>query len=140
MARDDQGRLWSIREASGDVARPFPIYIWDKGRFAVKRLPRPSRHLVTGAAFGPDGWLYVTERRFSFTSGFDIRLRRLKYAEGEAPVAEEVLLELPSASNIDNIEAIDVWREGGETLILIASDDNMFLLQRNVLALFAVRG
>ena len=140
LARDDLGRLWAIREASGDYSRPFPIFIWKDGRFAVKRLPRPSKHLVTGASFGPDGWLYVTERKFSFTSGFDIRLRRLKYADGEEPVAEETLLELLSATNIDNIEAITVWREGGETLILIASDDNMFLLQRNVMALFAVRG
>lgn len=140
LARDDQGRLWAIREASGDHARPFPIFIWNKGRFAVKRLPRASAHLVTGAAFGPDGWLYITERKFSFTTGFDIRLRRLKYADGPEPVAEETLLALPSASNIDNIEAIEVWREGGETLILIASDDNMFLLQRNVIALFALKG
>lgn len=54
-------------------------------------------------------------------------------------MAEEVLLELPSASNIDNIESIAVWREGDETLILIASDDNLFLLQRNVMALFALK-
>lgn len=139
LARDDQGRLWAIREASGDYARPFPIFIWKDGRFAVKHVPRPSKHLVTGATFGPDGWLYITERRFSFTSGFDIRLRRLKYEDAEAPVAEEVLLELPSASNIDNIESIAVWREGDETLILIASDDNLFLLQRNVMALFALK-
>lgn len=139
LARDDQGRLWAIREASGDYARPFPIFIWDGAGFTEKRLPRTSKHLVTGADFGPDGWLYITERKFSFTAGFDIRLRRLKYADGPDPVAEETLLELPSASKIDNIEAITVWREGDETLILIASDDNMFLLQRNILALFAVK-
>lgn len=139
LARDDRGRLWAIREASGNHARPFPIFIWDGERFAVKQLPRPSKHLVTGADFGPDGWLYVTERKFSFTTGFDIRLRRLKYGDGPDPVAMETLLELPSVSKIDNIEAIDVWREDGETLILVASDDNMFLLQRNVLALFAVK-
>lgn len=139
LARDDQGRLWAIREASGDYARPFPIFIWDRAGFTEKRLPRPSKHLVTGADFGPDGWLYITERKFSFTTGFDIRLRRLKYGEGADPVAEETLLELPSVSKIDNIEAIHVWGEGDETLILIASDDNMFLLQRNILALFAIR-
>lgn len=139
LARDDQGRLWAIREASGDYARPFPIFIWDGADFTEKRLPRSSKHLVTGADFGPDGWLYITERKFSFTTGFDIRLRRLKYGEGHDPVAEETLLELPSVSKIDNIEAITVWREGDETLILIASDDNMFLLQRNILALFALK-
>lgn len=139
LARDDQGRLWAIREASGSYARPFPIYIWDGAGFTEKRLPRTSKHLVTGADFGPDGWLYITERRFSFTTGFDIRLRRLKFADGLEPVAEETLMELPSVSKIDNIEAINVWREGNETLILIASDDNMFLLQRNVLALFALK-
>ena len=139
LARDADGRLWAIREASGDYSRPFPIFIWNDGKFQIKSLPRPSKHLVTGAAFGPGGWLYITERRFSFTAGFDIRLRRLKYADGPDPIAEETLLELPSASNIDNIESIAVWREGGETLILIGSDDNMFLLQRNIMALFAIR-
>ncbi len=139
LARDDQGRLWAIREASGDYSRPFPIFIWDGEGFAVKQLPRPSKHLVTGADFGPDGWLYITERKFSFTTGFDIRLRRLKYGDGPTPVVEETLLELPSVSKIDNIEAIEVWREDGETLILIASDDNMFLLQRNILALFSLK-
>ncbi len=140
LARDDDGRIWAIREASGDYAKPFPVFVWDGERFEEKRLPRPSRHLVTGADFGPDGWLYITERKFAFTSGFEIRLRRLKYGDGPDPVADETLIALPSQSNIDNIEGIEVWREGGETLILIASDDNMFLLQRNILALFAIRG
>lgn len=139
LARDDLGRLWAVREASSDYARPFPVFIWDGRGFNEKLLPRLSKHMVTGADFGPDGWLYITERKFSFTSGFEIRLRRLKYGNGKEPIADETLLEMPAASNIDNIESIDVWRENEETLILIASDDNLFLLQRNVFALFAIK-
>lgn len=138
LARDEQGRLWAIREASGDHSRPFPVYIRDGDKWLTKSLPRPSEHLVTGADFGPDGWMYVTERDFSFTGGFDFRLRRVKWGEGEIPVAEETLIELPSSSAIDNIEGVAVWREGGEILIMLVSDDNLFLLQRNVVALFAL--
>lgn len=139
LARDEKGRLWAIREASGDQSLPFPVYIRDRDRWLTKFLPRPSEHLVTGADFGPDGWMYVTERDFSFTGGFNFRLRRVKWGEGDTPMAEETLIELPSSSAIDNIEGVAVWHEGGgETLIMLVSDDNLFLLQRNVVALFAL--
>lgn len=86
------------------------------------------------------GWLYVTERTFAYATGFGFRLRRFKWREGEAdPSAEETLIELAPETGIDNIEAVSVCEHEGETLILVASDDNHFVLQRNVLALFALR-
>lgn len=138
LASAPDGRLWAIRERSGALDRPFPVYVEDGGGWIVKSLPRHGDYLPTGADFGPDGRLYVAERAFSFIGGFRFRLRRLSWADGPEPVAEETLLELGAASRIDNIEGVAVFRENGATYALLVSDDNFNPLQRNVLALFEV--
>jgi hypothetical protein len=44
-----------------------------------------------------------------------------------------VLLEAGMAHQVDNMEAIDVWRrEDGATMVSIMSDDNQSFLQRNL--------
>lgn len=142
LATAPDGRLWAIRERSGAADRPFPVHIVDLAAdpagAPAKTLPRRGPYLPTGADFGPDGRVYVTERAFSFTGGFRFRLRRVTWGDGPAPVEEETLLELGAASRIDNIEAIALWREDARTFLLLVSDDNFFPLQRNVFALYEV--
>ncbi len=136
LAMDGDGALWAIAERGGAEA-----LVWVGGRegWARKSLPLEGPYLPTGADFGPDGRLYVTERAFSLVSGFRFRLRRFVYGDGAEPESVETLLQYGAETRIDNIEAISIWREGDETLLLIASDDNFLPLQANVLALFAVR-
>ena len=137
LAMDGDGALWAIAE-QGPVEAP----VWVGGReegWARKSLPLDGPYLPTGADFGPDGRLYVTERAFSLVGGFRFRLRRFVYGDGAEPESVETLLIYGAETRIDNIEAISIWHEGNETLLLIASDDNFLLLQANVLALFVIR-
>lgn len=138
LALAPEGALWAIGEtAEGDH---FPIWVGGEARWRKKSLPRRGPFRPTGADFGPDGWLYVAERAFSFIGGLRFRLRRFRWEDGVAPVTEEELLSFGAESNIDNIEAVTVWRRGDRTYLLLASDDNFFPLQRTVLAMYEVRG
>lgn len=136
LAVDANGALWAIAEDTGETASIWVFGPEDVGR---KRLPLEGPYSPTGADFGPDGRLYVTERAFSYFGGFRFRLRRFRFGPGEEPDSAETLLSLGAETRIDNIESVTIWREDGETLLLIASDDNYFALQSNVFALFAVR-
>lgn len=136
LAIDADGALWAIAEQSGTAA---PVWVGGKAGWVRKSLPLDGPYLPTGADFGPDGRLYVTERAFSFVGGFRFRLRRFTFGDGAEPLSVETLLRYGAETRIDNIEAISLWREGDETLLLLASDDNFVPVQANVLALFAVK-
>lgn len=136
LARAPDGSLWAIAEQN--FGGRFRIWIKTRDGWKEKTIPARGSFRPTGADFGTDGRLYVTERSFSFLQGFRFRLRRFTWDEGVAPVSEEELLELEPATNIDNIEGVAIWREDGRDYLLIASDDNFFPLERNVLALFEI--
>ena len=136
LAIDGEGALWAIAEHGGAEA---PIWVGGREGWVRKSLPLEGPFLPTGADFGPDGRLYVTERAFSLVGGFRFRLRRFAFGGGAEPESVETLLQYGAETRNDNIEAVSIWREGEETLLLIASDDNFLPLQANVLALFAVR-
>lgn len=137
LAIAPDGKLWTIAEGP-ERDESFPVWAQTDNGWDRKSLPKLGPYLVTGAAFGPDGWLYVTERAFSYFGGFRFRLRRFQWGDGLAPTAEEELLDYGAATMIDNIEAIAIWREGERDYLLIASDDNFMPVQRNVLALFEI--
>lgn len=65
LAIDAGGAIYTLPERSGSATRPFPVYRYQNGvwtqPFAV---PRRGSFLIVGADFGPDGRLYVLERRF----------------------------------------------------------------------------
>ncbi|MEM7522964.1 MAG: esterase-like activity of phytase family protein [Pseudomonadota bacterium] len=139
LATDADGALWALRERAEEAGQPFPVFVISDAGWRQKVLPRRGPYRPTGADFGADGWMYVAERAFSFTGGFRFRLSRYKWGAGETPLESEDLITLPSESLIDNIEGVAVWEEAGETRILLISDDNFSLFQRNVFALFALR-
>jgi hypothetical protein len=64
-----------------------------------------------------------------------MRLRRI--AGGDirpgATVDGPVMLEADLGNEIDNMEGLDIWRNGaGETVLSLVSDDNGSLFQRNL--------
>jgi hypothetical protein len=96
---------------------------------------------VTDAASLPDGGIVVLERRFRFSEGVKMRIRRI--AAGElrrgATVTGEVLLEADDSFNIDNMEGIAAHRAAsGETVLTLMSDDNFSPLQRTLIMQFAL--
>lgn len=141
LAVDADGVVWAILEQTEEGDDPFPVFVGPvEGPWEAKRLPRRGDYLPTGADFGPDGWLYVTERDFSVFSGFATRVRRFRWGAGPDPVAEEELGDFPSSAGLDNVEGIAVWRsEAGETMILLLSDDNYAAIEDTVLSLFVLR-
>ena len=96
---------------------------------------------VTDAASLPDGGIVVLERRFRFSEGVKMRIRRIAAAELKkgAVITGEVLLEANDSFNIDNMEAIAAYRApSGETVLTLMSDDNFNPLQRTLIMQFAL--
>ncbi|WP_445738955.1 esterase-like activity of phytase family protein [Neorhizobium tunisiense] len=94
---------------------------------------------ATDGAFLPNGDFLLLERRFSYLGGLGMRIRLIKgdSIRPGAVVDGKVLLEADMGYAIDNMEGLDVVMgpEGRPHLILI-SDDNGNLLQRNVMLEF----
>lgn len=96
---------------------------------------------VTDATALPDGGIAVLERRFRFSEGVKMRIRRIRAAELKkgAVIGGEVLLEANDSFNIDNMEAIAAYRApSGETVLTLMSDDNFSPLQRTLIMQFAL--
>jgi hypothetical protein len=96
---------------------------------------------ITDAAALPDGGIVLLERRFRFSEGIKMRIRRI--APGElkrgALIAGEVLLDADDSLNIDNMEAIAAHRAAsGETVLTLMSDDNFSALQRTLIMQFTL--
>ena len=98
---------------------------------------------ITDAAALPDGGLVILERRFRYSEGIQMRVRRVAASELKpgAVIAGAVLLEANDTLNIDNMEAIAAYRRAsGETIITLMSDDNFSGLQRTLIMQFALPG
>jgi hypothetical protein len=96
---------------------------------------------ITDAAGLPDGGLILLERRFRYSEGVKMRIRRISAAELKPGklIEGEVLLEATDRLNIDNMEAIAVHRSRtGETILTLMSDDNFSPLQRSLIMQFAL--
>lgn len=107
-----------------------------RGQFSVVR---HDPYDATDGAFLPDGDLLLLERRFSFMGGLGMRIRRIK---GEsirpgATVDGEVLLDADMGYAIDNMEGLDVVvGPDGKPHLIVVSDDNGNILQRNIMLEF----
>lgn len=107
-----------------------------KGAFTVLR---EDPYAVTDGDFLPNGDLLLLERRFNLASGLGMRIRRI--AAGDirpgAVVDGEVLLEADMSYQIDNMEGLDVVvRPDGEIRVIVVSDDNHSILERNLMLEF----
>lgn len=105
----------------------------------VFKVARDEPWAVTDGAFLPEGDLLLLERRFSFTGGVGMRIRRI---DGDrilpgAIVDGEVLIEAGMEAEIDNMEGLDVIQgPGGDNRIIVVSDDNKSFFQRNLMLEF----
>lgn len=101
----------------------------------------PEGFRATDAALLPGGRLLVLNRRLNISEGLGAALTLIDPATirpGATIEGREIArLEWPLA--LDNMEALSVTREGGRTILWIASDDNFNPLQRTLLLRFALR-
>ena len=96
---------------------------------------------ITDATALPDGGIVVLERRFRFSEGVKMRLRRIAANElkRDTLIEGEVLLDADDSLNIDNMEAIAAHRAAsGETVLTLMSDDNFSALQRTLIMQFTL--
>ncbi len=130
LAVDAQGRLYTMPERSGDLNRPFDIFRYANGRWERRfKLSRSGGFLPVGADFGPDGRLYILERKFLGVAGFSTRVRSFTLG-GAALQDEKVLLETLPGTH-DNLEGIAVWQnEVGNLRVTMISDNNFNVFQR----------
>ncbi|KRB62644.1 hypothetical protein ASE04_00215 [Rhizobium sp. Root708] len=94
---------------------------------------------ATDGAFLPDGDLLLLERRFNMAEGIGMRIRRIKAADIRpgAVMDGEILLQGDFGYQIDNMEGLDTFTaEDGTTHLVIVSDDNHSILQRNLMLEF----
>lgn len=96
---------------------------------------------ITDIAPLPDGGLVLLERRFRYSEGVKMRIRRIaeKDLKPGAAIAGEILLTAEDNLNIDNMEAIAAHRgASGETVLTLMSDNNFSAFQRTLLMQFAI--
>lgn len=100
----------------------------------------PEGHRITDAALLPDGSLIAINRRFTLTTGVSVVVTRIRLdVLDEQTVLQGVeIARLAPPLTVDNMEAVAVSREGGRTILWMASDDNFSRLQRTLLFKFAL--
>lgn len=99
----------------------------------------PTDYRITDTALLPGRELLLLHRRIGLLPYLSAKLTVLPVAaikEGEVALGEEVARLAPPLA-VDNMEALAVTRENGETIVWIASDDNFGApLQRTLLLKF----
>jgi hypothetical protein len=108
------------------------------GQFSVRRTEEFD---VSDAVLLPAGDLLILERKFSWTSGVGIRIRRvpLHAVAPGAVIDGRSIFEADLGNEVDNMEGIDAHvTEQGETMLTMVSDDNFSMIQRTLLLQFAL--
>jgi hypothetical protein len=137
------GTLIAISERGLDSAgniRGFMIGGPTPGEFSVARRDDFD---VSDCAILPDGDLALLERRFAWTTGVAIRLRRIPLATlaPGAVVDGRDVMSADMGYQIDNLEGLSVNRaSNGDVLLTLVSDDNFSRLQRTILLQFTLTG
>jgi hypothetical protein len=108
------------------------------GQFGVRRT---ADFDVSDAVLLPAGDLLILERKFSWTSGVGIRIRRipLRSVAPGAVIDGPSIFEADLGNEVDNMEGIDAHvTEQGETVLTMISDDNFSMIQRTLLLQFTL--
>lgn len=130
LAIDRDGALYTMPEA-GRIGQPIPVFRYAGGHWTrAFSITRPDEFRPVGADFGPDGNLYLLERRFLGLFGFATRVIRLNIGPEGRPVSADTLFQ-STAGQFDNLEGLAVWADSkGRIRLTMISDDNFFFLQR----------
>jgi hypothetical protein len=108
------------------------------GQFSVRRTEKFD---ISDATLLPSGELLILERKFSWFTGINIRIRSipLKSIVPNALVDGPALFAADLGHEVDNMEGIDAHVTAeGETVLTLVSDDNFSLLQRTLLLQFTL--
>lgn len=124
MAIDPQGRLYAIPEALRRAGGTIPVFVWDNGNWSeAYQIPQVPGFDPVGADFGPDGKLYLLERRYSRILGVANQIRRIDLLN--LTIAPEVLLRTRFL-DYGNLEGLAVWQSGDDIRVTTISDNNFW--------------
>ena len=135
------GTLIAISERGLDRTGNITGFLIGGPRPGTFTLRRTASFDVGDAALLPGGDLLVLERRFSWTGGLAVRIRRIALGEikPNAQVEGAVVFEADLGYELDNMEGLSVHRNGnGETVLTLISDDNFSFIQRTLLLQFTL--
>jgi hypothetical protein len=145
MLRLADGRFLLISESlEADRTSPALLFSGDPtaGGAPIELRFRPAVGFrITDAAQLPDGRLLLLQRDISLLGGIVAKLTVVDLAalDSEGPVEGREIAHLEPPLTVDNMEALSIAREGEQTIVWLASDDNYFPLQRTLLMKFALR-
>ncbi|HYI41816.1 MAG TPA: esterase-like activity of phytase family protein [Allosphingosinicella sp.] len=143
MARLADGRFLVFAEGQGGDSEAI-LFSGDPaaaGTSALRlRYRPPTGFRITDAATLPDGRLVLLNRAVGLFAGFTARLTvaALPLRADRALIVGREIAAFEGSVTRDNLEALSVVREGGRTILWIASDDNYNPLQRTLLMKFAL--
>lgn len=142
MAQLPGGRFLVIQEDVDDegVSEAI-IFLGDPASPGTRALrlhiDPPEKERITDAAMLPDGRLLMISRGFSSWGGWTGHLLLAELPEGTGELIRvQPLGTFEAPLTRDNFEALAVVWEGGRTIVWLASDDNLFSLQRTLLLKF----
>ena len=139
------GRFLIISESlAPDWTSPALLFPGDptQGGAPVELRFRPAKGFrITDAAQLPDGRLLLLQRDVSLLGGMSAKLVLVDVAalDSRRPVEGREIAHFERPLSVDNMEALSITREGEQTIVWLASDDNYFPLQRTLLMKFALR-
>ena len=110
-----KGSVIAICERFPDAAGHHVGWIWTQGDPKRFSFERPGEFDVTDCASLQDGTLLVLERRFKWTEGVKMQLRRFAAKDitpGNRAGAGEILITADMSSEIDNMEGLAVHKIG----------------------------
>lgn len=136
LAVADNGTFYALPEKRLNKEKGFPIYRSRFGGWDIASYLEPSgKFKPVGADFGPDGLLYVLERRLGIW-GFQSQVRRLN---PDQETAAEILWTSDPA-DFDNLEGMSVWvDDAGQTRLTMVADDNFERFLRGELVEFVLK-
>lgn len=135
------GTLIAFSERGLDTAGNLVAFLIggpSPGQFSVRRTEKFD---ISDAVLLPSGELLILERKFSWFSGINIRIRAipLKSIAPGALVDGPALFNADLGHEVDNMEGIDAHVTAeGETVLTMVSDDNFSMLQRTLLLQFTL--
>lgn len=137
-----KGAIVAFAERSLDRNGHHRGWFWHRGKVHALALTNVKGFDVTDIAGAPDGGLYVLERRFRWTEGVKMRIRRIapRRIKPGAVLSGDILLAADLGSEIDNMEGLAVHRDKAKKTVLTVISDNNFnnFLQRTILLQFEV--
>ena len=135
------GTLMAISEEGLDENDNLLAFLIGGPTPGIFKIKRTESFDISDATLLPSGHLLILERKFSFTKGMGVRIRRIPLSAilPGALVDGPVIFDVDLAYEVDNMEGIASHvAPNGDTVITMVSDDNFSLIQRTLLLQFTL--